>query len=76
MFNIHNTYLCICKYYVYISICISEVLEKWLGKEGLGPAQFDSIDMTNRHGEEKVLFKVEREITAITDKRTDGQGAI
>ena len=47
-----------------------------MGKEGLGPAQFDSIDMTNRHGEEKVLFKVEREITAITDGRTDGQGAI
>jgi hypothetical protein len=34
------------------------VVEKWLGKEACSSQEFDGIDLTNRLGSDKVLFKV------------------
>jgi hypothetical protein len=38
------------------------VLEKWLGEEATGSQQFDGIDLTNKLGADKVLFKVNSEV--------------
>ena len=46
------------QFFVRIPLCYYQVLEKWVGADGVGASQFDSIDMTNKHGEEKVMFKV------------------
>ncbi len=35
-----------------------QVVEKWLGKEACSSQEFDGIDLTNRLGSDKVLFKV------------------
>jgi hypothetical protein len=37
---------------------LEQVLEKWLGKEACSTEEFDGIDLTNRLGADKVLFKV------------------
>lgn len=36
---------------------VQQVLEKWLGKEATSPEEFDGIDLTNKLGADKVLFK-------------------
>ena len=39
-------------------MCRRKVLEKWLGPADNWEEQFDSIDMTNKKGEDAVLFVV------------------
>ena len=38
--------------------CFRKVLEKWLGPKDNWEEEFDSIDMTNKKGEDAVLFVV------------------
>ena len=38
--------------------CLRKVLEKWLGPKDNWEEEFDSIDMTNKKGEDAVLFVV------------------
>ena len=40
-----------------------KVLEKWLGPSDNWEEQFDSIDMTNKKGEDAVLFVVNDQLT-------------
>ncbi|XP_023334495.1 uncharacterized protein LOC111705996 [Eurytemora carolleeae] len=35
---------------------VEKVIESWLGEDSLGGSQFDSIDLTNKNGEEKITF--------------------
>ena len=42
---------------LHMNVC-RKVLEKWLGPSDNWEEQFDSIDMTNKKGEDAVLFVV------------------
>ena len=45
-----------------MNVC-RKVLEKWLGPSDNWEEQFDSIDMTNKKGEDAVLFVVNDQLT-------------
>ena len=45
-----------------MNVC-RKVLEKWLGPSDNWEEQFDSIDMTNKKGEDAVLFVVTDQLT-------------